>query len=158
MTEQAQSSTMATTRRVFVYGDHRFDDPGVQYTTEQIRTHLTAYFPELAHATTEEKTLPDGTVEVTFRKQVARKGTGYAGRPALLLAELEAIPPYDDPLAEMAATLGPAPHSLAAILSAQDTLRVQADRVYGQTSRTAQVVKRCLDLPPSPTGGVPLGF
>jgi PRTRC genetic system protein C len=166
MTEQAQSGPRPATRRVFVYGDHRFDDPGVQYTTEQVRLHLVQYFPELAHATVEEKTLPDGTVEVTFRKQVARKGSRDAGRlapsassgQALLLAELEAIPPYKDPLAELAAALGPPPHSLAAILDAQDTLQAQADLVYGQASRTAQVVKRCLELPPSPTHGVPLGF
>jgi hypothetical protein len=112
----------------------------------------------MAHATVEEKTLPDGTVEVTFRKQVARKGSGDAGRLALLLSELEAIPPYPDPLAELAATLGSPPLSLTAILNAQDTLQARADLVYGQTSRTAQVVKRCLDLPPSPTRGVPLGF
>jgi PRTRC genetic system protein C len=158
MTEQAQSSTTATTRRVFVYGDHRFDDPGVQYTTEQVRQHLVQYFPEMAHATVEEKTLPDGTAEVTFRKQVARKGSADSGRLALLLGELEGIPPYQDPLAELAVTLGSPPLPLAAILDAQDTLQAQADLVYGQASRTAQVVKRCLKLPPSPTHGIPLGF
>lgn len=158
MTEQAQSGATPATRRVFIYGDHRFDDPGAEYTTEQVRQHLVQYFPELAHASVEEKTLPDGTVEVTFRKQVARKGSGDSGRLALLLGELEGIPPYEDPLAELAAALGPPPHSLAAILDARDTLEAQADLVYGQTSRTAQVVKRCLDLPPSPTRSVPLGF
>lgn len=30
-------------RRIFIYGEHRFDDPGAEYTIEQIRTHLTAY-------------------------------------------------------------------------------------------------------------------
>jgi hypothetical protein len=97
-------------------------------------------------------------VEVTFRKQVARKGSGDSDRLALLLGELEAIPPHQDHLAELAAALGPAPLSLAAILNAQDTLRAHTDLVYGQTSRVAQVVKRCIDLPPSPTSGVPLGF
>ncbi len=148
----------AAARRVFIYGDHRFEDPGGEYTVEQIRQHLVQYFPEMAHATVEEKTLPDGTVEVTFRKQVARKGSGDAGRLALLLGELEAIPPFQDPLAELAVSLGSPPLPLAAILDAQDTLQAQADLAYGQASRTAQVVKRCLDLPPSPTRSVPLGF
>lgn len=144
-------------RRLFVYGDHRFDDPGSAYTTEQVRQHLVQYFPELAHATIEEKALPDGTVEVTFRKQVARKGSSDAGRLSLLLDALEAVPPYDDPLAELTASLG-SPLSLAALLDARDTLQARADLVYGQASRTAQVVKRCLDLPSSLTSGVPLGF
>jgi PRTRC genetic system protein C len=152
------SSTTPSVHRIFAYGDHRFDDPGAQYTTEQVRQHLVQYFPELAHATAEEKTLPDGTVEVAFRRQVARKGSRDAGRLALLLSELEAIPPYEDPLAELAVALGPPPRSLAAILNVRDVLQTQADLVYGQASRTVQVVKRCLDLPPSPTRGVPLGF
>jgi hypothetical protein len=30
-------------RRIFVYGDHRFDDPGAAYTAEQVRQHLVQY-------------------------------------------------------------------------------------------------------------------
>lgn len=160
MTEQAQSGATPTTRRVFIYGDHRFDDPGAQYTTEQVRQHLVQYFPEMAHATVEEKTLPDGTVEVAFRKQVARKGSGdeTGSRLALLLSELEAVPPYDDPLAELTAALGAEPLTLATVLEAHETLQGHANHVFGLAGRTAQVVKRCMDLPPSPTRGVPFGF
>ncbi|MDT8307647.1 MAG: PRTRC system protein C [Anaerolineae bacterium] len=150
--------TAASARRIFIYGDHRFDDPGSEYTAEQIRQHLVQYYPELAHATTEEKTLPDGTMEITFRKQVARKGSGYEpdNRLFSLLAELEEVPSYDDPLAELTAALGARPLSLAAILDAWDTLQTHASQVFGLADRTAQVVKRCLDLSPSPTRGVPL--
>lgn len=147
-------------RRIFIYGEHRFDDPGAEYTIEQIRTHLTAYFPELVHATTEEKNLPDGTVEITFRKQVARKGTGDEkdNRLSLLLVELEVVSPYDDPLAEITAALGTEPLPLAAVLDAHEILQSHANRVFGLVGRTEQVVKRCLNLPPCPTHGVPLGF
>jgi PRTRC genetic system protein C len=61
------------TRRVFKYGDKRFPDPGAEYTVEQVLQHLRTYFPELGHAKTEEKTLDDGTLEITFSKQVTRK-------------------------------------------------------------------------------------
>ncbi|MFW6098305.1 MAG: PRTRC system protein C [Chloroflexota bacterium] len=154
------NSTTASVRRVFRYGAHVFDDPGREYTVEHVKDHLSMYFPELAHATTEEKTLPDGTVEVTFRKQVARKGSGYEAdsRLALLLSELEAVPSYEDPLAELTTTLGREPLTLAAILEDHDTLQAHANQVFGLAGRTAQVVKRCLDLHPSPTRGVPLGF
>jgi PRTRC genetic system protein C len=147
----------APARRIFFYGDHRFEDPGAEYTAEQIRAHLTAYFPELAHAATEEKTLPDGTVEIAFRKQVARKGSGDAGRAASLLEELERIAPYEDPLTELTAMLGREPLALAAILDARDALQTHANQVFGLAGLTAQVVKRCLELPPSPTRGAPLG-
>jgi PRTRC genetic system protein C len=147
-------------RRTFIYNEHRFDDPGAEYTIEQIQQHLVQYFPEVARATIEEKTLADGTVEITFRKQVARKGSGYEPdkQLALLLAELEAVPSYDDPLTELTAALGAEPVSLATILDVQDTLQANANHIFGLAGRTEQVVKRCLDLPPSPTRGVPLGF
>lgn len=112
----------------------------------------------MAHATTKEKVLSDRTVEVTFRKQVARKGGGDAGRLALLLDELERIPPYDDPLSELTAALGSEPLSLAALLDVQDSLRAHASDVYGLAGRAEQVVKRCLTLSPSPIEGKPLGF
>jgi len=62
------------TRRVFKYGDKTFADPGAEYSVEQVLQHLRTYFPELGHARTEEKTLDDGTLEITFSKQVTRKG------------------------------------------------------------------------------------
>lgn len=43
MIQLAQSSATPATRRLFVYGDHRFDDPGSVYTTEQVRQHLLQY-------------------------------------------------------------------------------------------------------------------
>ncbi len=61
-------------RRVFRYGDKTFPDPGTEYTVEQILQHLRGFFPELGHAKTEEKRLDDGTLEITFSKQVTRKG------------------------------------------------------------------------------------
>ena len=147
-------------RRIFIYGEHRFDDPGTEHTVEQIQQHLIQYFPEVAHATIEEKTLGDGTVEITFRKQVARKGS--SNKPdkqlALLLAELEAVPSYDDPLTELTAALGAEPVSLATLLDVQDTLQAHTNHVFGLAGRTEQVVKRCLQLPPSPTCSVPRGF
>jgi PRTRC genetic system protein C len=62
------------TRRVFRYGDKSFPDPGSEYTPEQILAQIKTYFPELGHAKTEEKLLEDGTLEITFSKQVTRKG------------------------------------------------------------------------------------
>ena len=68
------TQTDTPVRRVFRYGDKVFQDPGAEHTIEQIRQHLCSYFPELGHAKTEEKTLEDGTLEITFSKQVTRKG------------------------------------------------------------------------------------
>ncbi len=97
-------------------------------------------------------------MEITFRKRVARKGSGDADRLAMLLEELERIPPYDDPLAELAAAIGTEPLTLAALLDLQEILRAHRTEVYGLAGLAEQVVKRCLTLPPSPIEGVPPGF
>lgn len=41
MTQNTTATTPA--RRVFIYGEHRFDDPGAAYTVEQIKSHLSQY-------------------------------------------------------------------------------------------------------------------
>lgn len=98
-------------------------------------------------------------MEITFRKQVARKGSGHepGKRLALLLAELKAVPPYDDPLAELTVAFGTEPLTLAAVLDSYEIPETHANRVFGPTSRTEQVVKRCLNLPPFSIEGVSLG-
>ena len=97
-------------------------------------------------------------MEITFRKRVARKGSGDAGRLATLLEELERIQPYGNPLAELAAAIWTEPLTLAALLDLQKILRAHRTEVYGLAGRTEQVVKRCLTRPPSPIDGVPLAF
>jgi PRTRC genetic system protein C len=63
-----------TTNRIFKYQEHTYEDPGPEYTNEDVRRHLQTYFPELAQADIQEKTLDDGTVEVTFVKRAGTKG------------------------------------------------------------------------------------
>lgn len=69
-------STQATsyTRRIFKVGDKAFPDPGDTYSPQQILDHLKQFFPELGHAKIEEKMLADGTLEISFSKQITRKG------------------------------------------------------------------------------------
>jgi PRTRC genetic system protein C len=68
------TTTTASVRRVFKYGDHTFDDPGASFTVPQVQQHLRTFFPELAQATAKETTRSDGAVEITFVKQVTTKG------------------------------------------------------------------------------------
>lgn len=37
------TTSTETQRRVFIYNDHRFEDPGAEYTVEQIKSHLSQY-------------------------------------------------------------------------------------------------------------------
>jgi PRTRC genetic system protein C len=67
MHNQNSTQKSALVRRIFRYGDHEFDDPGQEYTVDQVRQALLPYFPELVHATTDEKRLEDGTLQIAFR-------------------------------------------------------------------------------------------
>jgi PRTRC genetic system protein C len=80
--------------RVFVYDDHRFPDPGPEFSVEDVRKSLEAFYPELANAKTREKTLKDGTLEITFIKTAGTKGSGQAVMTARsLAATLAGTPP-----------------------------------------------------------------
>lgn len=63
-----------TAKRVFIYNGHTFTDIDLSFTPEDVRRSLVTHFPKLATAETKEKTLDDGTLEITFVEGVARKG------------------------------------------------------------------------------------
>ena len=62
-------------RRLFKVGEQTFPDPGPAYRPADVLQHLRTFLPELGQATTSERTLADGTLEITFSKQVTRKGS-----------------------------------------------------------------------------------
>lgn len=74
--------------RIFKFQDHSFQDPGEEYTVDDVRKALAATFPDIAQATTEARTLDDGTEEITFIKRSGTKGqdeatAGSYPRPAV---------------------------------------------------------------------------
>jgi PRTRC genetic system protein C len=160
MTTQESAQDGAPVRRVFRYGDHEFDDPGREYTVDQVRQALLPYFPELAHAATDEKTLEDGTLQITFRKQVTRKGNDILE----LAYRLEALSPYADPVNELLDRLGlqnagsPQTCSLQILLNHGDEIENAAELVRDQVARIETMVRKCWQLPPSAVTQIPLGF
>jgi PRTRC genetic system protein C len=161
-----QKSTPA--RRVFRYSDHEFDDPGREYTVDvaqrplrdQVRQALLPYFPELAHATADEKTLEDGTQQITFRKQVTRKGNDILE----LAIRLESLPRYTDPVTELQERLGlrgtgaPQTCTLQILLDHRDEIEVVAGQIQDRATRTETMVRKCWKLPPSAVTQIPQGF
>lgn len=61
-------------QRVFKYGDQVYDDPGAEYSNEEVRKQLTSLFPELARAEIKTRDLDDGREEVSFVKRAGIKG------------------------------------------------------------------------------------
>lgn len=61
-------------RRVFLYDGQQFEDPGPEYTTQDVLNALAQTYPALANGTWTSRTLPDGVEEITFVKVTGEKG------------------------------------------------------------------------------------
>ena len=158
------TQTDASVRRVFRYADKVFPDPGAAYSVEQVLAHLRTFFPELGHAKTEERELPDGTQEITFSKQVTRKGALPApvADPAAidtLVTALTAVPEYDNPLNPVYEVLiKERPLTLHTLRQHTQLLHDHADQLHDQTFAVNKVILSCKHLSPTPLLYLPLGF
>jgi len=61
-------------KRIFKYSGQTYQDPGPEYTIEEIKQHLASIYPEVAAAEVQQKTMDDGTLEITFVKRAGTKG------------------------------------------------------------------------------------
>jgi len=67
-------SEEATKQRVFRYNNQTYEDPGADYSTEDVKKHLSSIYPEVAQAEVQTRDLEDGRQEVTFVKRAGTKG------------------------------------------------------------------------------------
>jgi len=137
--------------RVFVYGDERWEDPGEEFSNEDVRRHLTTYFPELAQAMIQEKTLDDGTVEVTL---VKRAGTKGLVTPADVMERLGTLGPVEYEAVALFRRLqsGESPVDLYPEIEAA---RRELDDAISESRR---VIDRCRTLQSCPSRRTPGGF
>lgn len=66
-------------KRLFVYDGAYFEDPGPEYSIQEVLAFLARTYPELEQGTWHSRTLPDGTEEITFVKVAGEKGWGHGG-------------------------------------------------------------------------------
>jgi PRTRC genetic system protein C len=149
----------STPRRIFLYDGQIFEDPGQEFSTQDVLNFLSQTYPELQNGTWNARTLPDGTEEITFVKVTGEKGAVSAGQIAQRLdtlqpTQLQALTLLDQIVTaeaeeELNATklivLGP---NIEAALH-------QVERVSDESRR---LLSRCLTLKAVPHPRVPLGF
>ena len=156
----AGSGGAGQSRRLFAYDGQFWEDPGPQYSIEEVMAFLADTYPELRHGTWSSRALPDGTEEITFVKVTGEKGSGLT---AMLTDRLlSGTTPADIQGVE---TL----HRLIEVEEAgqltADFLLANAAQIEAaleQTDKLAQysqrMVTRCLALKPAPMPRIPLGF
>lgn len=87
--------------RIFVYDGREFPDPDPQASVEEVRQHMSTFFPELTNAETREETRGDDHV-YTFTRRIGTKGRR---RSPAIVAILRRVPPTRLRVFELAAEL-----------------------------------------------------
>lgn len=148
----------APKKRIFFYDSQYFEDPGSQYTPEEVMRLLARTYPALENGSWTSRSLADGTEEITFVKVAGEKGAVSARvlttalldtPPASLALTLETI--YDltgGPSFSAADLLGTLPARVEAALHEADQF----------STLSQNMVLRCLQLHPIPQPTLPLGF
>ena len=153
-----------TARRVFVYANQVFADPGPEYTVQDVLDFLAQTYPELGHATWHSRRLPDGSEEITFVKVTGEKGSQAGITPRQLITCLDQLTPAHLPAITLLDRLRALeadpqrPFSAADLLALAPEIEAalnQAEQVANQSQR---MVQQCLKLTPIAQAHIPLGF
>ena len=150
--------------RIFLYDNQVFEDPGAEYSTQDVLNFLAQTYPELGNGTWTSRTLPDGAEEITFVKVTGEKGNGNTVTPRHLIdtiyrlqsTEVEAITLLDQ-LTRLENEETPRLDAmrLLAMTPAIEAALQQAEQISSDSQR---IVRQCLELTPIPHPKVPLGF
>ena len=148
-------------KRVFVYDGQYFEDPGPEYTIEDVLRFLASTYPELENGAWNSRLMPDGAEEITFIKVTGEKGGDVTAH--LIAARLatgthptriQAIELLNRLMAVETKGALTAPYLLEVEPWIEAALH-QAEQVAQDSQR---IVARCLALKPVSLPRVPLGF
>jgi len=162
--EVYQTPDRSARKRVFLYDNQLFEDPGPEYSVQDVLNFLAQTYPELGNGTWTSRTLPDDTEEITFVKVTGEKGSGSTITPHHLIAALYRMNPTEikaitllDHLACLETEETPRLDAmrLLAMTPAIEVALQQAERISKNSQR---IVRQCLELTPIPHPKVPLGF
>ncbi|MCB0190391.1 MAG: hypothetical protein KDJ65_00455 [Anaerolineae bacterium] len=157
-------------RRVFLYDNQLFEDPGPEYSVQDVLNFLATTYPELGNGTWTSRSLPDSSEEITFVKVTGEKGSGAARHngntvaPRHLIAALQRLHPTEIEAItllnqitnlETEETAKLDAMRLLAMTPAIEAALQQAERISNDSQR---IVRQCLELTPIPHPKVPLGF
>ena len=161
MSDTEASTETASKPRVFIYNEHRFDDPGSAWTNEQMRSQLATYFPEIAGGVIE--TADTGEfIEVRFSKRVTTKGSnGSLGSPALWDALLQVEPAERsgvDALMGQLAQVASESQPVTELANEADAHWQLIEALDAFTNYPTHLIQRCLTLSPTPSKITPIGF
>lgn len=157
--------------RLFRYGDNAWEDPGPEFSNDDVRKQLATYFPELANADVKTSELPDGRTEVLFVKRSGTKGGGPAEitpqmsrplSPGWIAAQLAKVKPATLKAPGLLGRLqdldARGELDTATLLAAQPDLERATSELSAHVEKSKEVARRCSRLPACPGRSAPAGF
>jgi len=149
-------------KRVFVYDGQYFEDPGPEYSIEDVLGFLASTYPELdaERGTWHSRPMPDGTEEITFVKVTGEKGadvTPHLIADRLLAGTTPTRLQAPQVLRQGAAAEAAGELSVAYLLAAAPRIETALHQAEQVAQASHRMVARCLALCPVPLPRVPLG-
>lgn len=156
-----EPDTRPPKKRVFVYDNQYFEDPGAAYTVEDVLNFLAQTYPELENGTWHSRLMPDDTEEITFVKVTGEKGGDLT--PAQIAGRLAAgTEPTRIQAVELLNRFITAENegalTAASLLEAEPHIEAALHQAEQVAQASHRMVARCLALKPVPLPQVPLGF
>ncbi len=146
--------------RHFYYDGQRFEDPGPEYSPQDILNFLAVTYPELRQGSWTQRPRPDGTAEITFHKVTGEKGATVTA--AQLLEALDNVQPrriaactLTQQLTALVAAEQLTPETMLAMGPEIEAALQEAERL---SSSGVRITGQILAIPASPHNRVPLGF
>jgi PRTRC genetic system protein C len=156
-----EPATSQPKKRVFVYDGQYFEDPGAEYTIEDVLNFLAGTYPELENGTWHSRRMPDDTEEITFVKVTGEKGADVTAPliAARLVAgtsptQIQAI----DLLNQVRAAENDGALTVSYLLEVEPRIEAALHQAEQVAQASQRMVARCLALKPVPLPRVPLGF
>jgi PRTRC genetic system protein C len=156
-----EAATNKPKKRVFVYDGQYFEDPGPEYTIEDVLNFLAQTYPELENGAWHSRRMPDDTEEITFVKVTGEKGMDVTARliAARLTAgtqptRIQAI----ELLNQLMAVETDGALTVSYLLEAEPRIEAALHQAEQVAQASQRIVARCIALKPVPLPRVPLGF
>lgn len=147
--------------RLFKYGDQAWEDPGPEFSNDDVKKQLTAYFPELANADVKEAALPDGRTEVSFVKRAGTKGSDDIS-PSWIAARLADVKPANLEGPTLLGRLQDLERAgrleASALVEMQPVLERSMAELDAHVVESKKVLSRCSQLTATPSSSTPAGF
>jgi PRTRC genetic system protein C len=149
--------------RIFIYNGQHYEDPGPEFTVEDVLAFLAKTFPELRQGTYTSRTLGNGQQEYTLVKSYGEKGNGRLSVGMIVHKLSTETHPTAVKAVQVVEKLGQLDHTDRALtvgLLLQMSQEIEEAAHQGEALQltSQRILLQCLSLKPTSHQQIPFGF